>query len=48
VPEYASRTKVPADGTRLQIEALMRKRGADQFFSGADSERAALAGRIDG
>ena len=28
--EYARRTKVPADRTRLQIEELMRKRGADQ------------------
>jgi hypothetical protein len=40
--------KVPADRTRLQIEDLMRKRGADQFFSGADRERAILAFRING
>ena len=44
--EYAARTKVPADRTRLEIEALMRKRGADQFFSGADNSRAVLAFRI--
>ncbi len=46
--EYASRTKVPADKTRLDIEALMRRRGADQFFSGSDSERAVLAFRLNG
>jgi hypothetical protein len=43
---YAARTRVPADRTRLEIEALMRKRGADQFFSGADKDRAILAFRI--
>lgn len=48
MPEYAARTKVPADRTRLQIEEMMRKRGADQFFSGADSERAVLAFRLNG
>jgi hypothetical protein len=46
--EYAKRTKVPADRTRLQIEALMAKRGADQFFSGADRKRALLAFRVGG
>lgn len=46
--QYARRTKVPADRTRLQIEEMMRKRGADQFFSGADSDRALLAFRIGG
>ncbi len=40
--EYAARTKVPAERTRIEIEGLMRKRGADQFFSGGDSERAML------
>lgn len=47
MPEYAARTKVSADNTRLEIESLMRKRGADQFFSGADAERALLAFRIN-
>jgi hypothetical protein len=46
--EYAARTKVPADRTRLEIEALMKRRGADQFFSGADGERAVLAFRLNG
>jgi hypothetical protein len=46
--EYASRTRVPADRTRLEIEALMRKRGADQFFSGGDLDRAMLAFRLNG
>jgi hypothetical protein len=48
VAEYAARTKVPADRTRLQIEELMRRRGADQFYSGADAERALLAFRLEG
>lgn len=46
--EYAARTKVPADRTRLEIEALMKKRGADQFLSGADEDRAMLAFRLKG
>jgi hypothetical protein len=46
--EYAARTKIPADRTRLEIEALMKRRGADQFFSGGDSERAVLAFRLNG
>ncbi len=45
---YAARTQVPADRTRLQIEEIMRKRGADQFFSGADIDRALLAFRLNG
>jgi hypothetical protein len=48
VPEYASRTKVPADRTRLEIEVLMRKRGADQFMSGQDNDGAVLAFRLNG
>ena len=48
MPEYARRTKVPANRTRLEIEGLMQKRGADQFFSGADGERAVLAFRLNG
>jgi hypothetical protein len=46
--EYAARTKVPAERTRFEIEAMMRKRGADQFFSGADGQRAVLAFRLNG
>jgi hypothetical protein len=48
MPEYAHRTKVPAEKTRSEIEALMRKRGADQFMSGQDNDRAVLAFRLDG
>jgi len=44
--EYAARTKVPAERTRLEIEHIMQQRGADQFFSGADKDRAMLAFRI--
>jgi hypothetical protein len=46
--DYAARTKIPADRTRLDIEALMRKRGADQFFSGNDGNVAILAFRLHG
>src|SRR5947209_19504218 len=46
--DYAKRTTVPADRTRLQIEDMMRKRGATQFFTGADKDRAILAFRIQG
>ena len=45
---FAKRTKVPADATRLQIEEMMRRRGADQFFSGGDEVRAMLAFRLGG
>jgi hypothetical protein len=48
MPEYAARTKVPAEKTRMDIEAMMRKRGADQFFSGADKDKALLAFRLRG
>lgn len=46
--EYAARTKIPAERTRLDIEALMKKRGADQFFSGDDGKTAILAFRLHG
>jgi hypothetical protein len=46
--EYAGRTKVPAEQTRLDIERLMQQRGADQFFYGGDGERAMLAFRLEG
>lgn len=45
---YAARTKVPAERTRFEIETLMRKRGADQFLSGEDAEKAVLAFRMQG
>lgn len=48
MPEYAARTKIPPDQTRLEVEAMMRKRGADQFFSGGDADRAMLAFRLNG
>jgi hypothetical protein len=46
--EYAARTKIPAERTRLDIEAMMQKRGADQFFSGNDGKIAMLAFRLHG
>lgn len=46
--EYAAKTKIPEGQTRLQIEEMMRRRGADQFFSGGDGERALMAFRLGG
>jgi hypothetical protein len=46
--EYAARTRVPAEKTRHDIETLMRRRGADQFFSGQEAGRALLAFRLNG
>jgi hypothetical protein len=45
---YANRTRVPPERTRQEIEELMRKRGADQFFQAADARRVWLAFRING
>jgi len=39
---------VPVEKTRFEIEAMMRKRGADQFFSGGMEDKAALAFRLNG
>ncbi len=36
---YASTTSVPIERTRLQIEELLRDRGASQFISAFDHER---------
>jgi hypothetical protein len=46
--DYAHRTKVLAEKTRPEIETLMRERGADQFMSGQDNDRAVLAFRLNG
>jgi hypothetical protein len=46
--KYANRTNLPADRTRPEIEAPMKKRGADQFFSGDDGKKALLAFRLNG
>jgi hypothetical protein len=43
---YASRTRVPVDRTRQQIEAELRRYGADQFISGWEHGRAMLGFRI--
>lgn len=37
---YASKTKVPIDRTRSEIERLVTHRGASQFFSASDLEKA--------
>lgn len=43
---YARYTKIDPVQTRLQIEAMMKKRGADQFYSGENGESAVLAFRL--
>jgi len=42
---YAENTSVPVERTRAQIESELRRYGADQFFSGWDSERAFVSFR---
>lgn len=46
--KYAQDTKVPVGQTRIEIEALLRRYGADQFYSGEEVGRAALGFRIKG
>jgi len=45
---YAERTKIPPNRTRQQIEDLMRRRGADQFYSGSNLDSAILVFRLQG
>lgn len=47
--KFAARTDVPAEKSRMEIEAILRRYGASQFISGWDETRAvigfSLAGR---
>ena len=45
---YASATTVPAERSRMEIERLLAKYGADQFAAGWDLENATLAFRARG
>lgn len=45
---YASRTKVPANQTRNEIESLLAKNGATGFLYGADGEHAMIAFAMNG
>jgi hypothetical protein len=43
---YASKTSVPVDRTRREIESVLERYGADQFISGWESGRSMLGFRI--
>lgn len=45
---YASGTKVPVDRSKVDIERLVKKNGADQFASAEDGARVMIAFRIEG
>lgn len=45
---YAERTQVPASRSRMEIEALLTKYGADAFAFGWEGERAVVTFRADG
>lgn len=45
---YAERTSVPAERSRNEIEAALRRFGADQFVAGWEAGRAVLGFRVDG
>jgi hypothetical protein len=48
MPTYAAQTQVTADKSRAEIEATLRRFGADQFMYGYDLERAAVRFRFTG
>lgn len=43
---YAAATKVPAERTRQEIEAALKRYGADQFISGWEANRAMIGFRV--
>ena len=45
---YASQTTVPADRSKNEIETLLRKYGADQFFSGWSDNNAVIGFKMEG
>lgn len=45
---YAEDTKVPVERSRMEIEHLLAKAGADQFLSGWEHEKAMIGFRISG
>ena len=46
--QYASEAKVPIEKTRGEIEATVRRYGADAFVSGWEAERAFVEFRCSG
>lgn len=45
---YASRTSVPVERSRAEVEGLLRRYGADQFLHGWEEGRAVIGFRIRG
>lgn len=45
-PRFAASTSVPVERTRQEIEAVLRRYGADQFVSGWEHGRAMLGFRV--
>ena len=45
---YAHKTKVPSDRTRVEIEQVLRRYGADYFRSEHDLDMAAITFRVKG
>ena len=45
---YADRTEVSVEKSRMEIEQLLRKNGAEQYASGWDAERAVISCRVKG
>lgn len=44
---YAADTKVPIEKSKSEIEAILRRAGADQFVSGWDADRAMIQFRMN-
>lgn len=45
---YASKSRVPVDRSRSEIERLLAKHGADQFINGWEADRAMIGFRMNG
>ena len=45
---YAKTTEVPIERSKMEIEQVLRRYGADQFLSGWDQERTYIGFRIEG
>lgn len=45
---YAAKTEVPAEKSRMEIEATLKRYGADQFIYGWEESRAVLGFRAHG
>ena len=48
MPRYAEKTQVTPEKSRIEIERILQRYGADQFVYGWDGDRAALGFRYQG